>query len=107
MRLNNDILKKLIIFNLGNLKIKNNFGEIVKGLDEELDLLNYILVELNYYGEFIINVIYDVGSYSEEELSVIKRVLGWALNELICVKLVRNNRSLIKKLKIGGLYSKL
>lgn len=107
MRLNNDILKKLIIFNLGNLKIKNNFGEIVKGLDEELDLLNYILVELNYYGEFIINVIYDVGSYSEEELSVIKRVLGWVLNELICVKLVRNNRSLIKKLKIGGLYSKL
>ena len=106
LRSNNDTLKKLIIFNLGNLKIKNNFGEIVKGLDEELDLSNYTLAESNYYGEPTTNVIYDAGSYSEEELSAIKRVLGRALNEPIRVKPVRNNRSSIKKLKIGGLYSK-
>ncbi len=79
-----DSTKRTIIFNTGNLKIKNNLKKILSGLDELLNLdSTYVLQESVSVGLPTTNVIFDPSFHTEKELNAVRTVLQNVLKEKI------------------------
>lgn len=105
-----DSLKKRILFNLGNLKVKNNLEQILQRLGEKLDLSQYTFTEQESHGEPTINIVYDKGYYNIDEVNTIKKVLEQTIGGYVRVESIEKSKfsfgSVEPNLMIGGIYYK-
>jgi len=90
---NNDTLKTIIAFNMGNLKINRNITSILNSLDKKIGLANYVLSEKIEIGQPKTYIVYDSNIQSKEEIENIRAALELVLNEKIYLKSVKTYKS--------------
>ncbi len=105
-----DTIEAVLVFNTGNLMIKNNLEKIVGRLRDSFDLSQFVFAEYNDFGEPNINMNYDENSFDEKFVNKLKTTLQASMQRHVYPHSRKRKYPFGAKapprISIGGIYSK-
>jgi|GEM_PF-3306980 len=90
--------KKTIIFNMGNGIVKDNIHSILEGLDQVLNLEEFISVETHFIGQPILNITYDPDAFTVDQITEVEKAVYNTTNAKTAMIADRVNKGSFKRI---------